>query len=238
MASSILSAGINILVGALQDCPVLFMQWNIPLDTAFAKSTSSKIILADFPPNSCVTLFTVSAEFLATETPALVDPVKDIISIPRCLLILTPNSLPFPLIKLKIPSGSLASSIISAKMIALNGASSLGLSIIVHPAANAGATLQAIWLSGQFHGVIKPQTPTGSFCTIEEFTSFSKLKFAKIFLACIKWPRPDGTCAFSDNVLGAPISIVTALDKSFILFLYDDIILSKIFNLSSLEDLL
>jgi hypothetical protein len=33
----------------------------------------------------------------------------------------------------------------------------------VQPAASAGATLQTIWLIGQFHGVISPQTPTGSF---------------------------------------------------------------------------
>ena len=31
----------------------------------------------------------------------------------------------------------------------------------MQPAASAGATLQAIWLAGQFHGVISPQTPTG-----------------------------------------------------------------------------
>ena len=33
---------------------------------------------------------------------------------------------------------------------------------MVQPAASAGATLQAIWLSGQFQGVMKPQTPIGS----------------------------------------------------------------------------
>ncbi len=33
---------------------------------------------------------------------------------------------------------------------------------MVQPAASAGATLQAIWLMGQFQGVMKPQTPMGS----------------------------------------------------------------------------
>jgi hypothetical protein len=33
---------------------------------------------------------------------------------------------------------------------------------MVQPAASAGITLQAIWLTGQFHGVIKPHTPIGS----------------------------------------------------------------------------
>ena len=32
----------------------------------------------------------------------------------------------------------------------------------MHPVASAGYTLTAIWLSGQFHGVINPQTPIGS----------------------------------------------------------------------------
>ena len=45
---------------------------------------------------------------------------------------------------------------------ALSGAISLGLRTIVQPAASAGATLQAIWLTGQFHGVISPHTPTAS----------------------------------------------------------------------------
>ena len=47
-------------------------------------------------------------------------------------------------------------------MIALSGAISLGFSTMVQPAASAGATLHMIWLIGQFHGVMKPQTPIGS----------------------------------------------------------------------------
>ena len=47
-------------------------------------------------------------------------------------------------------------------MIAFSGATSDGLSTIVQPAAIPGATLQTIWLIGQFHGVISPTTPIGS----------------------------------------------------------------------------
>ena len=47
-------------------------------------------------------------------------------------------------------------------MIAFSGATSVGLSTTVQPAASAGATLHMIWLTGQFHGVIRPQTPIGS----------------------------------------------------------------------------
>ncbi len=51
---------------------------------------------------------------------------------------------------------------ISVQMMASIGASSDGFSTIVQPAASAGSTLQAIWLVGQFHGVMRPQTPIGS----------------------------------------------------------------------------
>ena len=44
------------------------------------KESSSIIMLADLPPNSCATLLTVTAAPLATAIPAHVDPVKDIIS--------------------------------------------------------------------------------------------------------------------------------------------------------------
>jgi hypothetical protein len=44
----------------------------------------------------------------------------------------------------------------------LSGAISLGFSMDVQPAASAGASFEATWLSGQFHGVIRPQTPIGS----------------------------------------------------------------------------
>jgi hypothetical protein len=55
-----------------------------------------------------------------------------------------------------------AASITSAKTMPLIGAISEGLSTTVQPAAMAGATLQTIWLSGQFHGVISAHTPMGS----------------------------------------------------------------------------
>ena len=52
---------------------------------------------------------------------------------------------------------------ISENTMPLMGAISLGLSTMVQPAAMAGATLQTIWLSGQFQGVISATTPMPSF---------------------------------------------------------------------------
>ena len=37
-----------------------------------------------------------------------------------------------------------------------------GLMTTVQPAASAGASFQATSISGEFHGVMKAQTPTGS----------------------------------------------------------------------------
>ena len=64
---------------------------------------------------------------------------------------------------------------ISAKICPEYGATSEGLSTIVQPAASAGNTLQAIWLIGQFHGVISPQTPIGSLTTMVSPRCSSKL---------------------------------------------------------------
>ena len=64
---------------------------------------------------------------------------------------------------------------ISVQICAENGAISEGLRIIVQPVASAGTTLHAIWLIGQFHGVMKAQTPTGSLAIIVVPCTSSKL---------------------------------------------------------------
>ena len=50
-------------------------------------------------------------------------------------------------------------------MMAEKGACSDGFRTMVLPVARAGAILQVVWFIGQFHGVIMPQTPTGSLMT-------------------------------------------------------------------------
>ena len=71
------------------------------------------------------------------------------------------------------PAGKPISSRISAKINALSGASFDGFSIIVQPAAIAGATFPMIWCNGKFHGVINAQTPIGSLQIIEFLISSS-----------------------------------------------------------------
>jgi hypothetical protein len=67
-------------VWAEQVCPLLSMQAEtLPL-TAAAKSASSKITLADLPPNSKATRLMLCAANSPTRLPARVDPVKLTIS--------------------------------------------------------------------------------------------------------------------------------------------------------------
>ena len=128
----------------------------------------------DLPPSSWLTRLTVGAARLATSMPARVEPVNEIMSMSGCSLMAAPTSGPRPLIRLNTPFGTPASCRISAKINADDGVNSDGFRIMVQPAASAGATLQAIWFSGQFHGVIMPMTPTGSRTTIAEPTGSSK----------------------------------------------------------------
>ena len=114
------------------------------------------------PPSSKLTLLKSLAAFCEINAPALVDPVKEIISISGCLVNASPVIKPSPLIKLKTPGGNFVSSINSAKIIDDNGASSDGFKTIVQPDAKAGITFKQTWFIGQFHGVINAQTPLGS----------------------------------------------------------------------------
>src|ERR1700719_2103370 len=75
--SAIRDLGTNMRVGALQDWPVLRKHACTPSFTALVKSASSKIILADLPPSSCVTRLTVGADAVATATPARGGPVHE-----------------------------------------------------------------------------------------------------------------------------------------------------------------
>src|ERR1700685_900516 len=73
-ASAMRDFGTSIRVGALQDWPVLRKHETAPSFTAAAKFESSRMMLADLPPSSCVTRFTVGAAAVATATPARVEP--------------------------------------------------------------------------------------------------------------------------------------------------------------------
>ncbi len=96
----------------------------------------------------------------------------------------------------------------------LTGVSSLGLSTMVQPAASAGKTLSAIWLIGQFHGVISPQTPMGSWRSTMRPRSSSKGKPLSTRMVSSRCCAPAATWASRDSDSGAPISEVTASTRS------------------------
>ena len=125
------------------------------------------MMFADFPPISSDTRFTDCAPSSITRLPARVEPVNETLSTSGCVAIASPTTGPSPVTRLNTPFGSPASWMMSARMKALIGATSLGFNTTVQPAASAGATFSAIWNSGKFHGVIAPTTPTGSLTTSE-----------------------------------------------------------------------
>src|ERR1700722_16305610 len=143
-ASAILDRGTSMRVGASQDWPVLRKQGPTLSLTASSRSASARMMLADFPPSSCVTRLIVGAAAKATATPALVDPVKETMAMSGCEAIAAPTLGPSPFTRLKTPGGTSASCRISANRYAESGAISLGFRTMVHPAASAGATLHTI----------------------------------------------------------------------------------------------
>ncbi len=85
---------------------------------------------------------------------------------------------------------------------------------MVLPVAIAGNTLQAIWLMGQFHGVIRPQTPMGSLTTRVLPCSSSNWNFFSASMAVARCPMPIWTCGPAARDAGAPISSLTASARS------------------------
>src|SRR6476661_8711741 len=139
--SFIFDSGTIIRDGALQDCPELLNICITPPATALARSAPSRMMFGDLPPSSWLTRFTVGAARLATSTPARVEPVNEIMSMPGCSLMAAPTSGPRPLIRLNTPFGTPASCRISAKISADDGVNSDGFRIMVQPAAGAGLQL-------------------------------------------------------------------------------------------------
>src|SRR5258708_13691036 len=102
-AWAILERGVRRRVGASEDWPVLRRRPRAPSVTAFSRSASSRIMLADLPPSSWVTRFTVGAAAEATATPARVDPVKETIATSGCAAIAEPTVDPSPLTIFQTP---------------------------------------------------------------------------------------------------------------------------------------
>ncbi len=134
---------------------------------------------------------------------------------------------PSPWTRLNTPAGTPACSSTSAKITAFSGATSDGFRTIVQPAASAGATLQAIWLIGQFHGVISAHTPIGSLTSSVVPISCSNWYSASTRRAVMKCPTPAPAWARSAIDSGAPISWLIVSPMSVIRVWYTSMIRSS-----------
>ncbi len=95
--------------------------------------------------------------------PVRSEPVKATLSTSMCRASASPATWPKPGTMLTTPSGTPASSSSSPSRSAVSGASSAGFSTMVQPVASTGPIFQMVEVSGAFHGVMAPTTPTGSF---------------------------------------------------------------------------
>jgi len=76
---------------------------------------------------------------------------------------------------LTTPGGTPASRQSSPNRNGVSGASSAGFSTTVQPVASAGPIFQIAAVSGPFHGMMAPTTPTGSFSVKETYSPGSEL---------------------------------------------------------------
>src|SRR5436190_2736826 len=128
-------------------------------------SASSKTIKGAFPPNSKDIFFTELAAFCINNLPMAVEPVNDSLRIKGLSVKRLPINSESPVTILNTPAGIPASSASTANANAEKGVKTEGLSIIVQPAAKAGAHFRVIIALGKFQGVIAPTTPTDCLLT-------------------------------------------------------------------------
>ena len=135
-------------VVAEQVWPLLTKQPRTAADIAASMSAPSASRKADLPPSSSATFLIVPAAERATCTPAPVDPVRLTMSTSGCDDSRSPTRAPRPDTRLNAPAGRPSPSTMSASTKVASGATLLGFTTTVQPAASAGPTLAASWYSG------------------------------------------------------------------------------------------
>ena len=130
---------------------------------ATSMSASGNTIAGDFPPSSSDTFFKLPAAACTISLPTSVDPVNATLSTSGCAANAAPAVSPKPVTMFTTLGGNPTSWINRPSRTADSGVcSAAGFSTIVQPAASAGASFHAAIISGKFHGMIWPTTPTGS----------------------------------------------------------------------------
>lgn len=128
---------------------------------ATERSASGKTKDGDLPPSSRLTFFRLPAAAWTISLPTSVEPVNATLSTSGWAASAAPG-VPSPVTMLTTPGGKPASMISSPRRMAESGVCSAGFSTIVQPAVSAGAIFHTAIISGKFHGMIWPTTPTGS----------------------------------------------------------------------------
>ncbi len=123
-------------------------------------------MLADLPPSSRNTFFTVPEALAMIRRPVTVDPVKVIMSTLGSEVSTSPTRWSDEATMFTTPAGmSVSSAITRPRNVADHGVSGAGFRTTVLPAASAGPSFARFKLSGKFQGVIAPTTPTASRTT-------------------------------------------------------------------------
>src|SRR5215469_6696730 len=130
--------------------------------TAASRSASSNTMKGALPPSSMVIFFTVPAHWAMSFLPTAVEPVNVTLRTIGLEVISAPiAAASLPVTTLRTPAGTPARAASAAAASAEYGVWAAGFTIMVQPAASAGAALRVIIASGKFHGVIAATTPTG-----------------------------------------------------------------------------
>jgi hypothetical protein len=116
----------------------------------------------DLPPSSNWTRFMLPAEALMISRPVAVDPVKVTRSTSMWAARAAPASVPNPVTTLITPGGTPASTRSSAVRSVVSEASSAVLITPVQPVASTPPMVHHMLISGAFHGMMPPTTPTGA----------------------------------------------------------------------------
>src|SRR5882757_1010314 len=148
-------------LAAMQDCPLLRNLARSTPATATDRSVSSNTIVGACPPSSSDNRVTLAADNAIRCWPTSVEPVNDTLRTRRSANRVFATVDPGPVMTLRTPGGTPASTARRPNSIAVSGVWDAGLTTCVHPDASAGPTLRVIIASGKFHGVIAAVTPTG-----------------------------------------------------------------------------
>src|ERR1700733_7704729 len=115
-------------------------------------SASSNTMNGALPPSSSDMRLTVGAHCAARMRPVSVEPVKLSLRTSGWLVSSPPMARESPVTTLHTPAGTPARAASSAMASADSGVCIAGLTMIVQPAASAGATLRVIIAGGKFQG--------------------------------------------------------------------------------------